>query len=330
MSQPQQPGSTGPHSPPLPDHQPLGQHPGQTGQYSGQPGQPGQQAPQYGAPTYGSGPQHGGTQYGGPQQYVAQQGSAPQHSAPPQYGAAPQYGSGPAAPGPYPPQGSFPQHGTGPAQPGRKPKKPLLKRWWFWVLAVLALFIAIGIAGGGGDDSATDTSASDQAADAQPADEAPADEDAAEEDTADEAADDSAEDAPAAYGLGDAVPTGDWEITVADVETGVSEVGDQYLNSTAQGQYILVDVEVKNTGSEPSYFFEDNVKLLDDAGNTYATDSEASLYTTESGDVFLLEEINPGNTASGVLVFDVPADASPNVLEFQGGIFDTPAEVALD
>ena len=328
MSQPQQPGSTGPHGHPAPDHQHLGQHPGQAGQYSGQTGQTAQQAPQYGTPAYGS-----GTQYGGPQQYVAQQGSAPQHGAPPPPGAAPQYGSGPAAPGPYPPQGAFPQHGTqhgtGPAQPGRKPKKPLLKRWWFWVLAVLALFIVIGIAGGGGDESATDSAASDQGADSQSAEEAPADEDAAEEDTADEAAEDSADEAPAAYGLGDAVPTGDWEITVSNVESGVSQVGDQYLNATAQGQYILVDVEVKNTGSEPSYFFEGDVKLLDDAGNTYATDSEASLYTTESGDVFLLEEINPGNTASGVLVFDVPADASPNVLEFQGGIFDTPAEVAL-
>ena len=338
MSQLQQPGSTGPHGHPAPDHQALGQHPDQSGQYSGQPGQPGQQAPQYGAPAYGSGPQHDGTQYGGPQQYPAPQGSAPQHSGPPQYGDAPQYGSGPAAPGPYPPQGAFPQHGTqhgtGPAQPGRKPKKPLLKRWWFWVLAVLALFTVIGIAGGGGDESATDTAGSDQAADSQSAEEAPADEDAAAEDdaddTADQAAEDSADEAPAAYGLGDAVPTGDWEITVSNVESGVSQVGDQYLNSTAQGQYILVDVEVKNTGSEPTYFFEDDVKLLDDAGNTYATDSEASLYTTESGDVFLLEEINPGNTASGVLVFDVPADASPNVLEFQGGIFDTPAEVALD
>lgn len=311
MSQPQQPGSTGPHGHPAPDHQHLGQHPGQAGQYSGQTGQTAQQAPQYGTPAYGSGTQYGGPQHGGPQ-----------------------YGSGPAAPGPYPQQGSFPQHGTGPMnQPGRKPKKPLLKRWWFWVLAVLALFTVIGIAGGGGDESATDTAGSDQAADSQSAEEAPADEDAAAEDdaddTADQAAEDSADEAPAAYGLGDAVPTGDWEITVSNVESGVSQVGDQYLNATAQGQYILVDVEVKNTGSEPTYFFEDDVKLLDDAGNTYATDSEASLYTTESGDVFLLEEINPGNTASGVLVFDVPADASPNVLEFQGGIFDTPAEVAL-
>ena len=311
MSQPQQPGSTGPHGHPTPDHQHPGQHPGQAGQYSGQTGQTAQQAPQYGTPAYGSGTQYGGPQHGGPQ-----------------------YGSGPAAPGAYPPQGSFPQHGPGPAQPGRKPKKPLLKRWWFWVLAVLALFTVIGIAGGGGDESATDTAGSDQAADSQSAEEAPADEDAAAEDeaddTADQAAEDSADEAPAAYGLGDAVPTGDWEITVSNVESGVSQVGDQYLNSTAQGQYILVDVEVKNTGTEPTYFFEDDVKLLDDAGNTYATDSEASLYTTESGDVFLLEEINPGNTASGVLVFDVPADASPNVLEFQGGIFDTPAEVALD
>ncbi|HJA37867.1 MAG TPA: DUF4352 domain-containing protein [Candidatus Brevibacterium intestinigallinarum] len=222
-------------------------------------------------------------------------------------------------------------HPGAPVPPKRK--KPLLKRWWFWVLAVVALFVVIGIAGGGGEESAPDT-AEAEAATADAPDSADADEaagqDAVEaENAVAEEADEPAE-AAAAFGLGDAVATGDWEITVSDVQSGVSQVGDEFLGSTAQGQYILVDIAVKNTGSSPSYFFEDDVKLLDDAGNTYATDSEASLYTTESGDVFLLEEINPGNTASGVIVFDVPADASPNVLEFQGGIFDTPAQVALD
>jgi hypothetical protein len=223
--------------------------------------------------------------------------------------------------------------GAHPGAPAPKRKKPLLKRWWFWVLAVVALFVVIGVAGGGGDESTPDTAEAEAAAadapDSADADEA-AEQDAVEaENAVAEEAEEPAE-AAAAFGLGDAVATGDWEITVSDVQTGVSQVGDEFLGSTAQGQYILVDIAVKNTGSSPSYFFEDDVKLLDDAGNTYATDSEASLYTRESGDVFLLEEINPGNTASGVLVFDVPADASPNVLEFQGGIFDTPAQVALD
>jgi hypothetical protein len=84
---------------------------------------------------------------------------------------------------------------------------------------------------------------------------------------------------------------------------------------------------VKNAGSTPEYFFEDNITLSDENGNSYNSDSEAGIYADE--DALFLEEINPGNTADGVLVFDVPEDVSPSQLEFQGGIFSEAAAVSL-
>jgi len=42
------------------------------------------------------------------------------------------------------------------AQPEVKSKKPIYKKWWFWVIAVFALFIIVGIAGSSGDDKKTD------------------------------------------------------------------------------------------------------------------------------------------------------------------------------
>lgn len=44
------------------------------------------------------------------------------------------------------------------AQPEARAKKPIWKRWWFWVLAVLLLItIASALGGGGGDKAATTT-----------------------------------------------------------------------------------------------------------------------------------------------------------------------------
>lgn len=237
----------------------------------------------------------------------------PPHSQPhPQGPVDPQWAQQPAqqwAPQPGPPAPA-PQRG--------RPRKPLLKRWWFWVLVVLAV-IVIGAALGGGDDSAEDAGGSSAEAGAAAS--------GAEEGGAAEEKPEAAEEPAAEYGLGDTVVSGDWEVTVKAVEEGVAEVGNEYLGATAQGQFVVVDLAVKNAGSSPEYFFENNITLSDESGNSYNSDSEAGIYADE--DALFLEEINPGNTAEGVLVFDVPTEVSPSHLEFQGGIFSEAASVSL-
>ena len=264
----------------------------------------------------------------------------PQHPAPQQpgtYGYTQQPGTSTYMEAAGHPQNGHPQvahpHGGQPSHPGHqaphpghqpaaKRKKPLWRRWWFWLLAIIALFIIISAAGGGGDSADADASADSGTADESAT--------GASGDEAGEGEDEAPAEAAAEYSIGDAVATGDWEVTVNDVESGVPELGDEYLGTTAQGQFILVEMSVANTGSEPSFFFEGDVSLQDADGNTYSPDSEAGIYASTDNEVMLLEEINPGNTATGVIVYDVPADVSPNVLEFQGGIFDEAATVALD
>jgi hypothetical protein len=43
-------------------------------------------------------------------------------------------------------------------------KKPLLKRWWIWVLIVLAIFIIIGSIGGSSDSQSSSSQTSEQSA----------------------------------------------------------------------------------------------------------------------------------------------------------------------
>lgn len=52
-----------------------------------------------------------------------------------------------------------------PQAPQPKPKKPIYKRVWFWLLVIVALLLAFGAMGGGddGSDAKTDTAASSEA-----------------------------------------------------------------------------------------------------------------------------------------------------------------------
>ena len=212
--------------------------------------------------------------------------------------------------GPHPPQNRSGGYGQKPP----KQKKPLLKRWWFWLIVVIVVIAVFSAIGGGADEAGTD-SAETNSADGQQS----------EGSAEDESAEDSAE---TSHGIGDTVAADDWEITVESVEDGVSSVGDDFLGAEAQGQFVQVAMSVKNTGSDPNFFFEDDIKLADDEGNTYSADSEAGIYAVEDNILFL-EEINPGNTAEGVLVFDVPDDVDPNQLTFAGGLFSDPVEISL-
>lgn len=298
MSTPQEP-----QNPAQPQQPGQNTYPGQSGPQQPVPQQP---EPQQWSPKYAhSGPTSGGPNGGGTGYLNS--------------GSFPPAGSAPGYPG-YPGEHQRQQGYLG-GHHGQKPpkrKKPLLKRWWFWIIVAIVVIALINAISGGGDD-ATDTAGAssaqeDKAASSDKKDEAAPAEAAAEEE--------------AVYGIGDVVTADGWEITVGKVEDGKSSVGDEYLNAEAQGQFVTVALSVKNTESEPDFFFEDNIKLGDDKGNSYSSDSEAGFYVDENSLLFL-EEINPGNTAEGVLVFDVPEDVSPDRLTFEGGIFSDPIEISL-
>lgn len=304
------------------------------------PGQPQQSGPNA-DPAQPSQPnQNSGPQQPGPQQWAPQYA----HSGPNQ-GGANGAGSG------YLNSGSFPQDGSAQGYPGTQPgypgehqrqqgyvngpyggpggqkqpkaKKPLLKRWWFWIIAIIVVIAMFNACSGGGDASTDEAGASSQDEKASGADKKESGKDKKDEAKAEEAADKKA-----SNGIGDVVTADGWEITVNKIDDGVAKVGNEYLGAEAQGQFVTVDMSVKNTTSDPDYFFEDNIKLGDDTGNTYSADSEAGIYVDENSILFL-EEINPGNTAKGVLVFDVPKDVSPDRLTFEGGIFSDPVEISL-
>ncbi|HEY0187945.1 MAG TPA: DUF4352 domain-containing protein [Cellulomonas sp.] len=218
----------------------------------------------------------------------------------------------PAAPIPGPTPGSAPGPVPGYA-PAPAPVPP--RRSWFArhkVLTALGVLVVIGIGsaalGGGGDGgSSTAGAASDADADA------------------DASAGTTAEDVTP--GIGATVADGSFEFVVTQVETGIARVGDQLLGQDAQGQFVLVHVTVTNVGTEAQYFYQGAQTASDTQGRTHSADSSAAIYLDEG--TLLLDQINPGNQVEGVIVFDVPADATLASVELHDSLLSGGVTVAL-
>jgi hypothetical protein len=202
----------------------------------------------------------------------------------------------PPQPGYLPPFGSPPPAGHGPhAGRTRGPKRR--RRWPFVVLGVVvaaglcgvgAVLISAGTHPGG---NAGTTSAGGAGA--------------------------------VAAGLNQAARDGKFEFVVKSVSCGKASEGD-VLSKTAQGQFCEVSVTVRNIGTRPQTFDGGNQKAKGVNGATYGDDTEAELYANNDNQTFLTD-INPGNTVSGVLVFDIPKTGRIASLElhdspFSGGV----------
>lgn len=191
--------------------------------------------------------------------------------------------------------------------------------------AVVLVVIIASASGGGGDDSpavaGVDTATAQQATDESAGKPA---EDATTEKAEKPAKEEKADTLPA---VGDKVRDGKFEFTVTKLEDGVQEVGDEFLSEKAQGQFVLVHMTVENIGDEAQYFDGSSQSLVDTKGRTHSADTEAGIYLDESNS--FLNEINPGNKVDGVVVFDIPENATPEVLELHDSMFSGGVEVAV-
>lgn len=127
--------------------------------------------------------------------------------------------------------------------------------------------------------------------------------------------------------LGQPVRDGKFEFTVKGVECGVESIGEGALAQQAQGQFCLLDLTITNTGDKAQTMFGNNQKLLDAAGKEYSADTSATMFTDDSKAVF--SEINPGNTVSGKIAFDVPQGVTPVAAVLHDSMFSNGVKVNL-
>lgn len=213
--------------------------------------------------------------------------------------------------------------GPPPMPEGAAPaKKPFYKRAWFIVLAIIVIAVIVTQGGKDGGDStsaAGDPSSSGDVATAPVADAPAADAPAAEE-----PAEAPADSNP---GIGQPAADGDFNFVVNGVDCSKTELGDQYFNTKAQGQFCIVDVTITNIGDEAQSFFGDNATLFNAQGQEFSADSEAAIYLEDSSSLY--EEVNPGNTLNSKVVFDVPAGTAPTSIELHDSMLSGGVTVNL-
>lgn len=213
------------------------------------------------------------------------------------------YGQPPQGPPPYGPPNYAAQQP--PAQP---PKKKGKLKWW--ILGIIAAIVVISVAvnGGKSDDK------SDNATNSAPVAGAPA-----------APAGEASSGAP---GLGSEVRDGKFGFVVTAVDPPVKTLGDnQFMQKTAQGDYVVVHVDVTNTSNKPQSYFSQNQKLIDTQGREFTNDSMAGININDQ--TALMADINPGNKLSVAIAFDVPPGTQPSEIELHDSMFSGGVKASL-
>ncbi|WP_017557069.1 DUF4352 domain-containing protein [Nocardiopsis baichengensis] len=125
-------------------------------------------------------------------------------------------------------------------------------------------------------------------------------------------------------GVGDPGRVADWTVTVDGVEASPT-YSDGVTEEEAQGVFEVVSLTVTNEGDESVTFDSSAVALRDADGKEYSSS------TTLGSDALYLEQINPGNSASGEVVVDVPEDTEITEVVIEDVFsFDEPLVIELD
>ena len=130
-------------------------------------------------------------------------------------------------------------------------------------------------------------------------------------------------------GINTPVRDGSFEFVVTGVETGIGTVGDNpYLQKNAQGAFTIVHLTIKNIGDKPQSFLPGNQKVFDTAGREFTNDASAAINI--EAETSLLAEINPGNTVTAAVVFDLPTGSVATTIELHDSLFSSGVVVKLD
>ncbi len=169
-----------------------------------------------------------------------------------------------------------------------KTKKPQYKRWWAITLFVI---IGLGILGnllGTDNDSTTannlqKVSTQEQITAKQPE--------------------------VKTYSLGDEIQAGDFKWTITKSSTAKEigqDVAGTFFGEKADGIFIILEVDIENTGKTAQYLTDSFIKLVDDRGREFSPNTAAAIYIKPQGSALVFEQINPSIKKKGKIVYDVP------------------------
>lgn len=130
--------------------------------------------------------------------------------------------------------------------------------------------------------------------------------------------------------IGEQVQSGDLAFTVNGVKEYQS-LGNTFTSKDAQGVFKVVSLKIENVGKETKTIDSSMIKLTDSEGRTFerSIDGQTAKGLSQGQVDLFLQQVQPGLSVNGEIVFDVPETAEGLAIELRGGLFATPAEVEL-
>jgi hypothetical protein len=91
-----------------------------------------------------------------------------------------------------------------------------------------------------------------------------------------------------------------------------------------------LNLSIKNIGNEAQTIDSTSQYLYNSAGQKYSSDSTATIYATpgSNGDTWF-NNVNPGNTVKGDILFDIPKGVTPVTAELHDSAFSGGVKVSL-
>jgi hypothetical protein len=127
---------------------------------------------------------------------------------------------------------------------------------------------------------------------------------------------------------GDPVRDGKFEFVVSRVDCSRTSLGIEHLKRTADGKFCVVSLTVRNIGDTSKFFVGPAQKARDASGTAYSSDELAGIIANRGTEAFL-EQLGPGETVTGKLVFDVPKKTTLTTLELHDSPLSGGVEAVL-
>lgn len=114
---------------------------------------------------------------------------------------------------------------------------------------------------------------------------------------------------------------------VADELERTTTIGSDGWEEEAQGEYVVVTVTVSNNSGEEINVSGDDFSLIGADGTEYGVSSDLPI-TDDTPLIY--ETVNPGNSVTGYILFDVPEGTEIGSMQYEALFsLDGPTEVAL-
>lgn len=171
---------------------------------------------------------------------------------------------------------------------GAKQKKPIFKKWWFWVLVIIFIAIIFPKGEKNADDATPNNNQQEEVVEGSIGKPYPKDQ---------------------------KVTVGeiDWQIVSVENIGSVIDSGNQFIDDCKadSGSFVKLVVKVKNNRKD--LFSITDLTLVDNQERRFVTSSD--VFSCVDDTVFLLDNINPGIEKSFTAIYEIPEGTTGLMLE---------------